>query len=209
VIARSTHVQEERLLDCYLAERAAEPLDPRVAEHLADCQACAVRYADLTQFMDALRNEADAETDALFTPDSLVAQQRHIAQRIEHVGHTARVITFPERSASHHSEPAARRLTARWAAGMVAAGLMLGVGLGASFRWDRRAPLPGSARTASAPARLSPVATDGIGHAVTADDDAFLSDLEIALESPRTRELQAYDTLTPHVQEINVSTLRG
>ena len=34
-----------------------------------------------------------------------------------------------------------------------------------------------------------------------AADDAFLSDLEIALERPRTRELQPFDALTPHVRE--------
>ena len=34
------------------------------------------------------------------------------------------------------------------------------------------------------------------------DDDAFLSELEIALEGPRTRELQAFDAITPRVVEV-------
>jgi hypothetical protein len=35
-----------------------------------------------------------------------------------------------------------------------------------------------------------------------AADDAFLSELELALERPHTRELVAFDALTPHVREV-------
>lgn len=208
MIARATHVQEERLLDCYLAERADESLDPRIAEHLADCGACALRYAELTHFMDGLRNDADADTDAIFTPDRLLAQQRQIARRLEHIGRHARVISFPERSAGRHVDVASRRLTPRWITGAVAAGLILGVGLGVSFRWDRATSGPeqlsgrSRARSQASPARLAPVATDGTTVAVTAEDDAFLTDLEVALDQPQTRELRAFDAITPHVREI-------
>lgn len=207
MIARATHLREERLLDCYLAERSDEPVDPRVAEHLTDCQACALRYAELARFMDALRNEADGETNAIFTSDRLLLQQAQIAKRLEPVGRAARVISFPGGAAGRHVDGGiARRLTPRWVAGAVAAGLFLGVALGASFRWDRRLrnpqPLGVVLAPIAAPARLAPVGTDGINPAVTADDDAFLSDLEMALESPRTRELQPFDAITPHVREI-------
>jgi hypothetical protein len=95
-------------------------------------------------------------------------------------------------------------MTPRWVAAAVAAGIMLGLGLGASFRWERRPAGQQLAVNAvpNHPARLAPVATGGMGVAVTADDDAFLTDLEIALESPRTRELQPFDAITPHVREI-------
>jgi hypothetical protein len=36
------------------------------------------------------------------------------------------------------------------------------------------------------------------------DDDAFLMQLEFALERPHTQELQPFDALTPHVREIGV-----
>jgi hypothetical protein len=49
---------------------------------------------------------------------------------------------------------------------------------------------------------MTPVATGGASPAEVAADDAFLSDLEVALERPHTRELQAFDALTPHVREI-------
>jgi hypothetical protein len=51
-------------------------------------------------------------------------------------------------------------------------------------------------------ARNAPVATRGTGTPDVAADDAFLSNLEIALERPHTRELLAFDELTPHVREI-------
>jgi hypothetical protein len=38
------------------------------------------------------------------------------------------------------------------------------------------------------------------------DDDEFLGELEVALARPHTRELLAYDALTPHVRDID---LRG
>lgn len=205
MIPRPAHLPEDRLLDCYLAERDDEALDPRIAEHLADCDACAVRYADLTRFMDGLRQVADEDTEAVFTPDQLAAQQRQIARRLEHVGRAARVITFPERATGRRADVVSRRLTPRWVAAAVAAGLFLGVALGATFQWERSArrpqPLAVSAPVAQ-PARLATVATAGAGAAATADDDAFLTDLEIALDRPQTRELQPFDAITPHVREI-------
>ena len=43
---------------------------------------------------------------------------------------------------------------------------------------------------------LDALTTDG------AADDVFLSELEFALDRPRTRELVAFDAFTPHVREI-------
>ena len=58
-------------------------------------------------------------------------------------------------------------------------------------------------RRQAARRRLTPVATAAAARlAEVAADDAFLSDLEIALERPHTRELRAFDALTPHVREI-------
>ena len=64
----------------------------------------------------------------------------------------------------------------------------------------RVANTPSAARLAPSPAVLvntpASVATDSI------DDDAFLMQLEFALERPHTQELQPFDALTPHVREI-------
>jgi hypothetical protein len=220
---RAPHVHDEQLLDCYLAERAEEPLDPRLAEHLVDCDACAARYTGLTQFMDDLRADAEMQSDAVFTPDRLQAQQREIARRLEHVGRPARVISFPRRiagaspfggrydAADHHDGDTPHKAK-RWVAAAAAAGLFFGAALGASFEWDlhfrNQRTLTASARQMPRPAaRLTPVATRGTTAAAATDDDAFLGELEVALERPQTRELQAFDAFTPHVQEVR-NTIR-
>jgi anti-sigma factor RsiW len=208
VIDRAHHVREERLFDCYLAERGEETIDPRTAEHLADCDACALRYADLREFMERLRTDADAETDVRFTPDRLRAQQLHIARRIEQLGRAARVIRFPRRFAGRHVEVRSGRTAPRWVAAAAAAGLFFGAALGASFEWDRHLRAQRqltAARRQFNPAhasRLAPLGPRSGGPGQVADDDAFLSELDVALERPQTRELQPFDAFTPHVREI-------
>jgi len=99
VIARPHHLQEERLFDSYLAERGGEPIDPPIAEHLADCASCGARYAELTAFMDGLRRDGEAEADAIFTPERLRLQQQQIVRRMALVGRPARILSFPPRVA--------------------------------------------------------------------------------------------------------------
>jgi anti-sigma factor RsiW len=201
VIHRGRHLQEERLFDSYLAERGGAPIDPPVAEHLADCAECNARYTELTSFMDTLRTDGEADADAVFTPERLRAQQQQIARRVEQVGRPARVLSFPGRIVRRTIGASSARPSPRWVTAAAAAGLFIGVALGASYQWnahDRSALL---VRNTTAP-RLAPVATRGSSPAEVAADEAFLSDLEIALERPHTRELQAFDALTPHVREI-------
>jgi hypothetical protein len=203
VITRPHHLQEERLFDSYLAERGGEPIDPPVAEHLADCPSCGTRYAELTAFMDGLRRDGEAEADAIFTPERLRLQQQQIVRRMALVGRPARVLSFPGRIVRRTIEASNARTAPRWIAAAAAAGLFIGVAVGASFQWrsqqqGRQSFLTDAARTQ----RLGPVATRGTGQPDVATDDAFLSDLEIALERPHTRELQAFDALTPHLREI-------
>ena len=195
---RAHHLHDERLFDCYLTERGGEVLDPPAAEHLADCGECAARYAELTQFMDTLRRDGEAEADAVFTPDRLRAQQQAIARRVEHLGRPARVISFPGRIVQRTIGASQSRTPPRWVAAAAAAGLFVGVALGASYEWNMRRVPTASFSTRDVNVRTSPAAA----RAVTADDAAFLSDLELALERPHTRELQAFDALTPHVREV-------
>jgi anti-sigma factor RsiW len=209
VSPRIRHLTEERLFDVYIAERTTETIDPPAAEHLADCGACSGRYAELVSLMDTVRREGEAEADAVFTPDRLRSQQQQIARRIALVGRPARVLSFPGRIVRRTITVSSSRTAPRWIAAAAAAGLFVGVALGASYQFGwgiapRRAPQSfvsngtASARTA----RLTPIATRGAGQADVAADDAFLSDLEIALDRPRTRELLAFDDFTPHVREV-------
>jgi hypothetical protein len=200
VIRRARHLQDDRLFECYYAERLGEPVDPRIAEHLADCAACSGRYADVVRVLDDLRVEGTSEADAIFTPERLRTQQQHIARRIEHVVHPARVISFPAQTMARAMTARTMRVAPRWIAAAAAAGLFIGVALGASYEWEWHARI-NQPRVAAA-SRLAPVATRGIGSSDIAADDAFLSELEVALDRPRTRELLAYDALTPHVREV-------
>lgn len=201
----SHHLRDDRLFDCYIAARHGDAVDPPAAGHLADCEACGARYAELVRVMDEVREDGEAETDAVFTAERLRAQRHHIARRIEHVGRAGRVISFP-----HHpgTRPAVStpRNASRWVAAAAAAGLVLGIALGASYKWQSRSSGPFE-NSAAATAPTQPIstatATGGSNPAPdVAADDAFLSDLEIALDRPRTSELQPLDVLTPHVLEI-------
>lgn len=201
------HLAEERLFECYVASRSGDSIDPPTAEHLADCVACAAQYAELSNFMERVRTEGHADVDAIFTPERLRTQQEQISRRLEHIGRAARVISFPGRTAMDGGGTTSR-IAVKWLAAAAAAGLFLGVALGASYEWESHVRLVGrvaSAASASSnrSSRLKPVATRGTAPAEVADDDAFLSDLEAALERPRTRELVPFDQLTPHVRDVS------
>jgi len=205
VIHRARHLPEARLLDTYLTERGSEAVDPRIAEHLADCAVCGARYAELTAFMNALRREGEAEADAIFTPERLRVQQQQIVRRLALVGRPARVLSFPGRLVRRTIAASASRTPPRWVAAAAAAGLFVGVAVGASFQW--RSQLQGrqtflSDASRARAQRFAPTGTRGSGPTEVAPDEAFLSDLELALERPHTRELQAFDALTPHVREV-------
>lgn len=207
MIFRARHLREARLFECYLAERQGETIDPPAAEHLADCAACGSRYAELTRFMDTLRAEAEGEADDVFTTERLRAQQQHIARRLEAMARPARVISFPGQAVRRSFASSATRTAPRWAAAAAAAGLFIGIALGASYQWDAhiRGGAPSVARGGAgsrAAGQLAPVATRGSDKSDVPTDDAFLSDLEIALERPHTRELMAIDAFTPHFREI-------
>jgi len=200
-VKHHAHLLEERLFDCYLAEANGEGIDPPLADHLADCPSCASRYSELASFMDGLRSDGNAEADAIFTPERLRAQQQQIARRLEHVGRPARIISFPGRFVRRGMTASAVRIAPRWMAAAAAVGLFVGVAVGASFQYGARHRVVTDTLARQSPPRLTPVATRGSGAAEIAADDAFLSDLEVALERPHTRELMAFDALTPHVRE--------
>jgi hypothetical protein len=150
-------------------------------------------------FMDGLREEAEADTDAIFTPERLRIQQQQILHRLEHLGHAARVLSFPARLMGRRMAHTASRIAPRWAIAAAAAGLFVGVGVGTLIEQPRReAP----AAIAPFPLVVSPAVTAGDPQPA-GDDDTFLSDLEMALSGPRNRELMPLDALTPRVQAVS------
>ncbi len=205
---RTHHLHDERLFDCCLAEDAGEPADPPTAEHLAECGRCSERYAGLRQLLESIRTDGVAESDAVFTPDRLQAQQQQIARRIAHVGRAARVLSFPAQFVSRHVGAATHRVATRWIAAAAAAGLFVGVAAGmflnnAHGRAASVGQLASVHRTASPPPLPGRLAAARAGGAASQNaDDAFLSELDVALDRPYTRELAPFDALTPHVREV-------
>jgi anti-sigma factor RsiW len=214
--ARAPHLQDDSLSDCYFAERRGEPLDPPAAEHLADCASCADRYAEFERFMASLREEANAEVDALFPAEHLRLQQQEIGRRLEHIGRAARVISFPGRAAAGRVHPSTTRMATRWIAGAAAAGLFVGVAAGTFFDFTtrfefgirgRRGASQLGMRQGGGPtiaSHLAPVPSTVTATRAAEADDAFMSALDLALDRPHTSELVAFDALTPHVREIDL-----
>jgi hypothetical protein len=200
MIYRARHLQDDRLFECYLAERHGEPIDLPAAEHLAGCGPCGSRYAEMATFMEALRRDGEADADAVFTPERLKAQQQQIARRLDHVGRPAHVLSFPEPSTRRAVARSVSRRAPRWAAAAVA-GILVGVALTASYEWGSQARVPRQqvVRETAAPTGVAPAS----GRAEVPADDVFLSELELALERPHTRELIAFEALTPYLLEVS------
>ena len=199
------HLSDRRLLDCYLADRDAEGIEPRAADHLADCLACGDRFAELTSVLDDVRLMGESEAAGVFTSERLHLQQEQIADRLRMLGHIGRVIAFPahaEGAVPATNAPVGRltRVAAGWVAAAAAAGIFIGAGAGMLY--------DGNARSRPAQA----VMTQPVGNPTPApvrvdssplDDDAlFMSELEAVRDRPRTEELMAFEALTPHTREI-------
>lgn len=198
MIGRPRHLDDERLHECYLAERSGGPLDPRAVEHLADCAACGARYAEVAGFLAGVRHEGELEADEVFTAERLDQQQAQILRRIEQLNRSARVISFPGFGGSAVAS-ASRRVAPRWLAAAAAAGLFVGVAVGGMVSGQRAARNSATLPIAAPPAVLVSAAPDSVE---PIDDISFLLELELALERPRTQELQPIDAWTPRIREI-------
>jgi hypothetical protein len=190
VTGRSRHLEEDHLIECYAAERSGDAVDPRLVDHLVECAECGTRYQDLARFMDDLRSEGDAEVDEVFSDDRLRTERQEIARRIEHLGHMARVISFPVRPTEEHPDQTLAPRASRWVAMAAAAGLLVGLGLGVFTNLGARL-------------RVDQVAPDSPAPQTVLDDDAFLQELEIARGGLRARALTPLDAFTPTVREVS------
>jgi hypothetical protein len=208
VIFGGRHLDDEHLLGCYLGPEGGKDAAAN-ADHLAACPRCSTRYDDLVRFMQDLRAEADAETDDLFPPEHLQAQQQAIARRLDQFG-TARIISFPGRVAAKHDLTSSGRLGSRWIAAAAAAGLLVGAAVGTFYEGSwRLVPQTAGSRIARAPISGTPsdpslMLLDPSRAPSFVDDEMLLSDLERALGGPRTQELLPFEALTPRATDISV-----
>jgi hypothetical protein len=162
--------------------------------HLAECAQCRARMDGFARWMDEVRSEAVAEADEAFPVERLAAQQAHILRRLELADRPARVIAFPTQAQPVSQSSSHIR---RWVAAGVAAGLIVGVGVGQlmDFRHatgtvrSEWADPPRSDRPAS---RIQPVSA-----ATNESDDAFMADVDASLSRNSLTELRALDAMTP------------
>jgi hypothetical protein len=154
--------------------------------------------------MDEIGAAAEFDADVVFTPERLRAQQQQIARRIEHVRRAARVISFPQHGPASRPARMWPRLP-RFAAAAAAAGLFVGVALGALVGGPWRLwPADSRSAAASSPraAVVAPLAADLTLAPDASPDDAFWAEFELLLDRPLTRELQPLDQLTPRVRDV-------
>jgi hypothetical protein len=209
----SSHLSEQRLFECYLAERSGEGVDPRAAEHIADCPRCQGQYVNLVGVMHEVSTAADLETTAAFSPEFLRNQQRQIAERLELADHPRRVISFPTypESTAASTKPVFGATVSRMAAGWIAAAAAAGlfVGAGAGFIYENRLHVQAAMPVAIVvPAEVAPAGPpvnhlEQVMEAESDEDSRLMLDMEAAHDRPRTQELLALDTLTPHIREIS------
>jgi predicted anti-sigma-YlaC factor YlaD len=169
--------------------------------HLESCQACRVRFAELSAWLQDLRNDATAEADQHFSPERLAAQHALIFRRLEAAERPARVIAFPR-----FAQPLTSRTShaSRWVAAAAAAGLIVGVGVGQLM--DLRHSFTSQPQAATAQARATGPRTPVGGEPFVQPlndtvDETFLSELDATLSRASVPELRALDAFTPRADD--------
>lgn len=186
------------LSDDQLAETCfGDVLEPSVGAHLADCEHCRQRQAEVVRLLDGVATAAAVEADGVFSESWLGRQRARILQRIDHDGRPARVIAFPaspyREAAVRHTRPAARLVAAG-----VAAGLAIGLLTGHLVSRPRARSTEVSAQLSainSGRPTIRPVST------LSADDE-FLGQVELAGGSGGPEALRPLDALTPRAWDV-------
>jgi predicted anti-sigma-YlaC factor YlaD len=191
---------------CFLSEGDGADLsaaDAQTLAHLRTCEVCARRYEQVGWRIEALRAADQDSCDAVFTPERLDQQRNQILRRLEHLGHQARVLHFPEKAPGHLAAPHRRHMVSRWVAAAAVAGLVIGVSLGSFMNLRPTTFSAGRVASLSTPHRPAAVSQQAPRPERTAlDEEAFLSRIDQAYNTQRAPELEPLDALTPHVREV-------
>ena len=197
------HPNDDALVRRYMADRgfdALQPEDERVVRHVETCAPCGVRYQTFRTHLDEAAVASSDAADAVFTEERLAHQRERIMRRID--VHGARVLPFPVAEPGARG-PAHQRSVLRWVTAAAAAGLLVGLTAGRVLHLGDETAATRIARS-TAP---RPSDVNGSGRVMTAAltrqdlDNALLSEIEMALSSPRTPELRAIDSLTLEVSD--------
>lgn len=205
------HLDEKRLVELFaqtLGQSPSTQLGARSTRHphLAVCESCAARFANLVRALQEHADETCAEADRVFSTDRLARQCERILQRIDAGSHLARVLQFPIR-AMEMGAPTLRRagraarVSRRWVAAAAAAGLVFGLSMGRL--WPLPSVEPPPATSSSVQARPNSGASSGVAatHPI-ANEEALLDEIEAILVRQPAPELHALDAFTPRIQDV-------
>jgi hypothetical protein len=197
---RGGHLSDDELIARRL-ERDAWLPSPG-GDHLDTCGTCRARVEGLQRWLDEAADDARREADEVFTTARLDEQKARILARLDQ-GAQARVLPFPPVP----DQAISRRVAVRWISAAAAAGLLIGFSAPRLTRFlpqrEARIELVSSA----ADGRTRPAGVDaGFGPAAGTNEEAFLIELDAALEGPAIQELSAIDALTPRVREISIES---
>lgn len=190
-LLRRGHLSEEALAEAwYTGEHPA---------HLDTCDLCAERALEMSRWLEQTRDLGISSADEAFPAERLAAQQSQIMRRLEFIERPAKLLSFPRATVSASAETATadHRVSSRWLAAAVAAGLVLGVLADRISLWQ---PAPQTARTTTVPAAPAPPATT--------PDRAVDLLFDTDGSQPQIRSLSAIDTLTPQVTVARASNRR-
>ena len=198
---RDPHVPTDRLTALALLPAEATSVTDRAAlAHLASCDACGQALARLTADLDTLRGQANREADAYFSENVLSAQKARILDRIVHVGQSARVIAFPQRSGRRFVSGS--NGNRRWITVAAAAGLVIGLLTGQVLQLAQVGRTPTLIGQPEQTARAEePVFIRATARSLS--EDELLDEIDLAVQQGRRAvELRALDALTPTISEI-------
>jgi hypothetical protein len=202
VFAGKRHINDSALIRRYLADRGLEALEARdesLLRHLAQCPPCEARYTALQATFDEAREAAAGQADAICSPDRMEHQRDRILRRIDALSGVTRVLPFP--AASHGPRAGHERWAlGRWVAAAAVAGLVVGLTVGRLIYVGGPASALG-ARQQPASALVAPPASSvptirAVNTQYPANEDQFLSEVELATATPRTAELRAIYAFT-------------
>lgn len=195
----SRHLDDAALAELWTAT-AAGSREVITDPHLERCAECRVRFSAFGSWMNDVRDDAVTEAELAFPAERLAAQQAQILKRLEASERPARVIVFPKFPGTNISH---RSPMTRWVATGVAAGLIMGIGLGNLMDLrhfgERRDVRPAIVQT-----------TDGSGRGVvpasaSVSEETRFQELEAAA-TPQYEALRSFDTFTPRAADLIASS---
>ncbi len=194
----SRHATEKDLL---ALTSPGDLVSPELREHLERCSLCDHRLAALVGFRDELHSTLLAAADKAQTPGRLLAQRQRIARRLERLGTgPAHVFRFP----STLRVARGTHVRHRWVAAAALGGLLIGLGAERVLQWPGTSQVQMAMGTTAAGQAVRPFSAPPTSRSTNAAEEAFLDELEAALETPRVTELQTIDAWTPRVLDVSL-----